>query len=61
MAAPRVSVRPVTGAFGVLGRLVARHLVTADGVRRLVLRTGAVAELEAVLTALGAEAITAAG
>ncbi|MFC5020423.1 SDR family NAD(P)-dependent oxidoreductase [Streptomyces lienomycini] len=50
----------VTGATGPLGRLVSRHLVTAYGVRRLVLagRRGAdapgVAELVTELTELGA-------
>ncbi|MGW7324887.1 SDR family NAD(P)-dependent oxidoreductase [Streptomyces sp. NPDC054845] len=50
----------VTGATGTLGRLVARHLVTAHGARHLLLvsRSGAAAEgaaaLEAELTALGA-------
>ncbi|MEU7068420.1 SDR family NAD(P)-dependent oxidoreductase [Streptomyces sp. NPDC046161] len=52
----------VTGATGTLGRLVARHLVTAYGARRLLLvsRSGPAAEgaaaLEAELTALGARA-----
>ncbi|NIY70588.1 Type I modular polyketide synthase [Streptomyces malaysiensis] len=52
----------VTGATGVLGGLVAKHLVTAHGVRRLVLtsRRGAdapgAADLRAELVALGAEA-----
>ncbi|MFB7666047.1 type I polyketide synthase [Kitasatospora sp. NPDC056138] len=50
----------VTGGTGSLGRLVARHLVTAHGARHLLLtsRQGAAApgaaELEAELTALGA-------
>uniref|UniRef100_UPI00131D7331 SDR family NAD(P)-dependent oxidoreductase n=1 Tax=Amycolatopsis anabasis TaxID=1840409 RepID=UPI00131D7331 len=50
----------ITGGTGVLGRLVARHLVTERGVRRLVLlsRRGpdaeGAAELEAELTGLGA-------
>ncbi|WP_330261998.1 SDR family NAD(P)-dependent oxidoreductase [Streptomyces sp. NBC_00539] len=50
----------VTGATGTLGRLVARHLVTSYGARRLLLasRSGPAAEgaaaLEAELTALGA-------
>ncbi|MEW1640349.1 SDR family NAD(P)-dependent oxidoreductase, partial [Streptomyces sp. NPDC093801] len=50
----------VTGATGTLGRLFARHLVTAYGVRRLLLvsRSGpaaaGAAELERELTALGA-------
>ncbi|MGQ4366308.1 SDR family NAD(P)-dependent oxidoreductase, partial [Streptomyces sp. SAS_272] len=52
----------VTGATGFLGGLVARHLVTAHGVRRLLLvsRRGAAApgapELGAALTQLGATA-----
>ncbi|SCL14114.1 Acyl transferase domain-containing protein [Micromonospora nigra] len=52
----------VTGAFGVLGRLVARHLVTRHGVPRLLLvsRSGAdapgAADLVSELTALGAAA-----
>ncbi|MEU1288815.1 SDR family NAD(P)-dependent oxidoreductase, partial [Kitasatospora sp. NPDC005856] len=56
----------VTGATGALGRLVARHLVTAHGVRRLLLtsRSGPLAEgaddLTAELTALGAEVTLAA-
>ncbi|MFJ9949582.1 SDR family NAD(P)-dependent oxidoreductase, partial [Kitasatospora sp. NPDC091207] len=51
----------VAGATGVLGRLVARHLVTAHGARRLLLvsRSGPNAEgaeeLRAELTGLGAE------
>ncbi|MBG0566329.1 SDR family NAD(P)-dependent oxidoreductase [Actinoplanes sp. NEAU-A11] len=47
----------VTGATGTLGRLVARHLVTAHGVRRLLLlsRGGAAPDLVGELTALGAE------
>ncbi|WP_216215935.1 type I polyketide synthase [Amycolatopsis aidingensis] len=51
----------ITGGTGTLGGLLARHLVTAHGVRRLVLtsRRGAdapgAAELAAELTALGAE------
>ncbi|MGK5440319.1 SDR family NAD(P)-dependent oxidoreductase [Micromonospora sp. URMC 105] len=51
----------VTGATGLLGRLVARHLVTTHGVRRLLLtsRRGAAAagadDLVAELTALGAD------
>jgi acyl transferase domain-containing protein/NADPH:quinone reductase-like Zn-dependent oxidoreductase/acyl carrier protein len=51
----------VTGASGTLGGLVARHLVTAHGVRRLLLlsRTPATA-LAAELTALGAEVTVAA-
>ncbi|WP_179282643.1 type I polyketide synthase, partial [Streptosporangium subroseum] len=41
----------VTGATGTLGRLVARHLVQAHGVRRLLLlsRSGATADLEGQL------------
>ncbi|MFD7862992.1 type I polyketide synthase [Streptomyces sp. NPDC059783] len=56
----------VTGATGTLGRLVARHLVTEHGVRRLLLisRSGpaapGAAELEAELTGLGAEVTVAA-
>uniref|UniRef100_A0AAU3GXX2 SDR family NAD(P)-dependent oxidoreductase n=1 Tax=Streptomyces sp. NBC_01401 TaxID=2903854 RepID=A0AAU3GXX2_9ACTN len=56
----------VTGATGALGRLVARHLVTAHGVRRLLLtsRSGpaapAAAALTAELTELGAEVTVAA-
>ncbi|MFH8367650.1 type I polyketide synthase [Streptomyces sp. NPDC018031] len=56
----------ITGATGVLGGLVARHLVTAHGVRHLVLLSrrgrdsaGAV-ELERELTALGASVTLAA-
>ncbi|WP_447008063.1 SDR family NAD(P)-dependent oxidoreductase [Saccharothrix isguenensis] len=47
----------VTGATGTLGRAVARHLVTAHGVRRLLLvsRRGADTDLVDGLTALGAE------
>ncbi|WP_424217716.1 SDR family NAD(P)-dependent oxidoreductase (plasmid) [Streptomyces sp. BI20] len=51
----------ITGGTGALGRLLARHLVTAHGARRLVLlgRTGPQAPdapaLRAELTALGAE------
>ncbi|MEK8104559.1 SDR family NAD(P)-dependent oxidoreductase [Micromonospora sp. M12] len=47
----------VTGATGALGRLVARHLVTAHGVRRLLLlsRGGDAPDLVAELTALGAD------
>ncbi|MDX2682008.1 type I polyketide synthase [Streptomyces soliscabiei] len=50
----------VTGAFGVLGALVARHLVTEHGVRRLLLTgrrgpdTAEARELVGELTALGA-------
>ncbi|MFI0773486.1 SDR family NAD(P)-dependent oxidoreductase [Streptomyces sp. NPDC021212] len=56
----------VTGASGALGGLVARHLVTGHGVRRLLLtsRRGldapGVAELVAELTGLGAEVEVAA-
>ncbi|MET9499745.1 type I polyketide synthase [Streptomyces sp. NPDC006552] len=56
----------VTGAGGVLGRRIARHYVTAHGVRSLVLagRRGAAAdgmpELHAELTALGAHVTVAA-
>ncbi|WP_262982487.1 type I polyketide synthase [Rhodococcus sp. MTM3W5.2] len=47
----------ITGAGGALGGLVARHLVAEHGSKRLVLasRSGAVTELTADLTALGAE------
>ncbi|MFD9130140.1 SDR family NAD(P)-dependent oxidoreductase, partial [Kitasatospora sp. NPDC059571] len=56
----------VTGALGLLGTLVSRHLVTAYGARRLLLvsRRGADADgahaLAAELTALGAEVTLAA-
>ncbi|MDT0610817.1 type I polyketide synthase [Streptomyces lancefieldiae] len=54
----------ITGATGALGALVARHLVTRHGVRRLLLlgRRGpeAVTDLVAELTALGAEVRAAA-
>ncbi|THC46920.1 SDR family NAD(P)-dependent oxidoreductase, partial [Streptomyces sp. A1499] len=56
----------VTGATGMIGGLVTRHLVTEHGVRRLVLasRSGAAApgaeDLRAELTALGAEVTLAA-
>ncbi|MFF7213691.1 type I polyketide synthase [Streptomyces sp. NPDC008238] len=56
----------ITGGTGVLGGLLARHLVTERGVRRLLLtsRRGldaeGAAELVADLTALGAEATVAA-
>ncbi|WP_329613778.1 SDR family NAD(P)-dependent oxidoreductase [Streptomyces brevispora] len=56
----------VTGGTGTLGALVARHLVTAHGVRRLVLtgRRGpdapGAAELRSELTGLGAEITVAA-
>ncbi|KQW14882.1 hypothetical protein ASD08_28705 [Streptomyces sp. Root369] len=54
----------VTGGTGLLGRLVARHLVEAHGVRRLVMagRRGLEAEgtreLRDTLTAAGAEAVS---
>ncbi|MEU9330801.1 SDR family NAD(P)-dependent oxidoreductase [Streptomyces canus] len=54
----------ITGGTGLLGRLVARHLVEAHGVRRLVLagRRGPEAdgarELRDTLSAAGAEAVT---
>ncbi|MES4909496.1 type I polyketide synthase, partial [Streptomyces sp. NPDC000395] len=57
----------VTGASGTLGRIVARHLVTAHGVRRLVLlsRRGLAApgaeEYSAELAGLGAEVATVSG
>ncbi|MGH3758121.1 SDR family NAD(P)-dependent oxidoreductase [Actinophytocola sp.] len=50
----------LTGAFGALGTLIARHLVTAHGVRSLLLlsrqgeRAAGAAELRAELAALGA-------
>ncbi|ATL68224.1 type I polyketide synthase [Nocardia terpenica] len=56
----------ITGGTGTLGRLVARHLVTAHGVRRLLLvgRRGAhapgVADLLGELAGLGAEAVAVA-
>ncbi|HEX6523866.1 MAG TPA: type I polyketide synthase [Streptosporangiaceae bacterium] len=56
----------VTGGTGTLGRVLARHLVTRHGVRHLLLasRRGAevpgAAELEAELTALGAQVTIAA-
>ncbi|MEV5350617.1 SDR family NAD(P)-dependent oxidoreductase, partial [Streptomyces achromogenes] len=72
---PRLTARPagdapaadwgtvlVTGGTGGLGALLARHLVTAHGVRRLVLagRRGTAPGLHAELTALGAEVTVAA-
>ncbi|MFB7085166.1 SDR family NAD(P)-dependent oxidoreductase [Streptomyces sp. NPDC056296] len=47
----------ITGGTGGIGALLARHLVRAHGVRRLVLvgRRGHAPELDAELTALGAE------
>jgi rifamycin polyketide synthase module 1/2/3 len=47
----------VTGGTGTLGALVARHLVAAHGIRKLVLagRRGEAPELRAELEALGAE------
>ncbi|MFF8729241.1 SDR family NAD(P)-dependent oxidoreductase [Streptomyces sp. NPDC015171] len=52
----------VTGGTGGLGALLARHLVRAHGVRRLLLagRRGTAPELSAELTALGAEVTVAA-
>ncbi|GAA2231486.1 type I polyketide synthase [Streptomyces nogalater] len=52
----------VTGGTGGLGALLARHLVSAHGVRRLVLagRRGSAPGLHAELTALGAEVTVAA-
>ncbi|MFJ1767927.1 SDR family NAD(P)-dependent oxidoreductase [Amycolatopsis sp. NPDC088138] len=56
----------VTGAFGALGRLVARHLVTAHGVRHLLLtsrrgtRAAGAADLAAELTTLGGDVTIAA-
>ncbi|MEU9336961.1 type I polyketide synthase [Streptomyces sp. NPDC048290] len=56
----------VTGGLGLLGRLIARHLVTAHGVRRLLLtgrrgaRTPGAAEAVAELTGLGAAVTVAA-
>ncbi|MEV7094006.1 SDR family NAD(P)-dependent oxidoreductase [Amycolatopsis sp. NPDC051045] len=48
----------ITGASGLLGGLIARHLVTSHGVRRLLLlsRRGPAPELVHELTALGATA-----
>ncbi len=47
----------ITGGTGTLGGLLARHLVTRHGVRRLVLagRRGRAGDLETELTSLGAE------
>ncbi|NXY96048.1 SDR family NAD(P)-dependent oxidoreductase [Streptomyces sp. BR123] len=56
----------ITGGTGVLGSLLARHLVTAHGVRHLLLtsrrgpRAAGAAELVAELAGLGAEAAVAA-
>ncbi|MDS0132461.1 MULTISPECIES: type I polyketide synthase [unclassified Amycolatopsis] len=52
----------ITGGTGTLGALTARHLVTAHGVRHLVLvsRRGEAPELHAELTALGASVTIAA-
>ncbi|MER6691628.1 SDR family NAD(P)-dependent oxidoreductase, partial [Streptomyces minutiscleroticus] len=52
----------ITGGTGGLGALLARHLVRAHGVRRLLLagRRGTAPELSAELTALGAEVTVAA-
>ncbi|MFH8987938.1 SDR family NAD(P)-dependent oxidoreductase [Streptomyces sp. NPDC017940] len=52
----------VTGASGMLGGLVARHLVARHGVRRLVLasRRGRVGALHEELTGLGADVTTVA-
>ncbi len=52
----------ITGGTGTLGGLLARHLVTAHGVRRLVLvgRRGHAPELHDELTALGATVTVAA-
>ncbi|MFD4033787.1 SDR family NAD(P)-dependent oxidoreductase [Streptomyces sp. NPDC058637] len=52
----------ITGGTGGLGALLARHLVRAHGVRRLVLagRRGHAPELHAELTGLGAEVTVAA-
>ncbi|MFF9772039.1 SDR family NAD(P)-dependent oxidoreductase, partial [Streptomyces sp. NPDC014636] len=53
----------ITGASGVLGRLVARHLVAEHGVRRVILASrrgpemSGAAELTAELSALGAEVV----
>ncbi|MGW3962242.1 type I polyketide synthase [Amycolatopsis sp. NPDC005003] len=68
--APRQDARPldpegtvlITGGTGTLGALTARHLVTAHGVRHLVLvsRRGEAPELRDELTALGASVTIAA-
>ncbi|MEU3416808.1 SDR family NAD(P)-dependent oxidoreductase, partial [Streptomyces sp. NPDC006658] len=52
----------LTGATGALGRIVARHLVVARGVRSLLLvsRSGAAEDLVGELAALGAEVTSAA-
>ncbi|GLW72094.1 polyketide synthase [Kitasatospora phosalacinea] len=52
----------LTGATGTIGALLARHLVTAHGVRRLLLvsRSGTLPEAAAELTALGAHVEAAA-
>ncbi|PWW60495.1 acyl transferase domain-containing protein, partial [Actinokineospora spheciospongiae] len=52
----------ITGGTGTLGGLLARHLVTACGVRRLVLtsRSGHAPELAAELAGLGADVVVAA-
>ncbi|MER6797027.1 SDR family NAD(P)-dependent oxidoreductase, partial [Amycolatopsis mediterranei] len=67
---PRQDARPldpegtvlITGGTGTLGALTARHLVTAHGVRHLVLvsRRGEAPELQEELTALGASVAIAA-
>ncbi|MCS0603059.1 type I polyketide synthase [Streptomyces sp. LP11] len=76
LSVPRLAVQPpeepapvadwgtvlVTGGTGGLGALLARHLVTAHGVRSLLLagRRGAAPGLEAELASLGAEVTVAA-
>ncbi|MGW5449685.1 SDR family NAD(P)-dependent oxidoreductase, partial [Streptomyces asiaticus] len=52
----------ITGGTGTLGAMTARHLVTAHGIRHLVLvsRSGAAPELHDELTALGASVTIAA-